>query len=57
MRAVGGAWQVIEAVVAKRRALEQCDVFVAGPADFVQPVIEGLHAAGAYPARMRSLVP
>jgi len=55
--AAGGAWHVIEAVVAKRRALEQCDVFVAGPADFVQPVIEGLHATGAYPARMRSLVP
>jgi CDP-4-dehydro-6-deoxyglucose reductase len=51
-----GAWQVIEAVVAARRELAQCDVFVAGPAEFVQPVIEGLHGAGALPARTRGLV-
>lgn len=52
----GGAWQVIEAVVAKRRGLEQCDVFVAGPAQFVQPVTEGLQGVGAFPGRMRALV-
>jgi CDP-4-dehydro-6-deoxyglucose reductase len=52
----GGAWQVIEAVVAKRRGLEQCDVFVAGPSQFVQPVTEGLQGVGAFPGRMRALV-
>lgn len=51
-----GAWQVTEAVVAARRELAQCDVFVAGPAEFVQPAVEGLHGAGALPGRTRALV-
>lgn len=51
-----GAWRVAEAVVAARRELAQCDVFVAGPADFVQPAVEGLHGAGALPGRTRALV-
>lgn len=51
-----GAWQVIEAVLATRRPLAQCDVFVAGPAAFVDPVIEGLLGAGAMPGRTRGLV-
>lgn len=51
-----GAWQVTEAVVAARRELAQCDVFVAGPAEFVHPAVEGLHGAGALPGRTRALV-
>lgn len=51
-----GAWQVTEAVVASRRELAQCDVFVAGPADFVQTAVEGLRGAGALAGRTRALV-
>lgn len=51
-----GAWQVVEAIVASRRELAQCDVFVAGPAEFVQPAVEGLHGGGALPGRTRALV-
>lgn len=51
-----GAWQITEAVVASRRELAQCDVFVAGPGEFVQPVIEGLLGAGALPGRTHALV-
>ncbi len=51
-----GAWQVTEAVVASRRELAQCDVFVAGPAEFVQAAVEGLHGAGALPGRTRALI-
>jgi len=54
--AVPGAWQVIEAVLATRKELVQCDVYVAGPAEFVDPVSEGLRGAGALPGRMRGLV-
>jgi CDP-4-dehydro-6-deoxyglucose reductase len=51
-----GAWPVVEAVVASRRELAQCDVFVAGPQDFVQPVVQGLAGAGALAGRTRSLI-
>lgn len=51
-----GAWQVVEAVVASRRELAQCDVFVAGPAEFVQPAVQGLQGAGALPGRTHALV-
>ncbi len=53
--AAAGAWQVIEAALATRKELAQCDVFVAGSAEFVEPVIEGLRGAGALPGRMRGL--
>jgi CDP-4-dehydro-6-deoxyglucose reductase len=51
-----GAWQVIESVLAARKELAQCDVYVAGPVDFVGPVLEGLRGAGALSGRMRELV-
>jgi CDP-4-dehydro-6-deoxyglucose reductase len=50
-----GAWQVIESVLAARKELARCDVYVAGPAAFVDPVIEGLNGAGALPGRVRGL--
>lgn len=51
-----GAWQVVEAIVATGCELAQCDVFVAGCADFVQPAVEGLRGAGALPGRTHALV-
>lgn len=51
-----GAWRVVEAVVASRRELAQCDVFVSGPAEFVQTAVAGLQGAGALPGRTRALV-
>jgi NAD(P)H-flavin reductase len=54
--AAAGAWQAIEAVLASRREQAQCDVYVAGPAEFVEPVLEGLRGAGALPGRMHGLV-
>jgi CDP-4-dehydro-6-deoxyglucose reductase len=56
MAPAAGAWQVTEAVVASRRELAQCDVFVAGPAEFVQPAVQGLQGAGALPGRTHALV-
>jgi CDP-4-dehydro-6-deoxyglucose reductase len=54
--AAAGAWQAIEAVVASKRELAQCDVYVAGASEFVEPVLEGLRGAGALPGRMHGLV-
>jgi CDP-4-dehydro-6-deoxyglucose reductase len=54
--AAGGARQAIEAVVGARRDLAQCDVYAAGPEEFVAPVIEGMRGAGALPGRMHGLV-
>ncbi len=54
--AAAGAWQAIEAVLATRRNLAQCDLYAAGPGEFVEPVLEGLRGAGALPGRMHGLV-
>ncbi len=54
--ASAGAWPAIEAVVASKRDLAQCDVYAAGPVEFVEPVLEGLRGAGALPGRIHGLV-
>jgi CDP-4-dehydro-6-deoxyglucose reductase, E3 len=51
-----GARRIVEAIKARHGAIGQCDVFVAGPAAFVEPTMHGLLAAGARPELARSLV-
>ncbi len=51
-----GARRLVAAIGAGTGALEQCDVFVAGPAAFVETAMPALLAGGAHRERTRSLV-
>jgi CDP-4-dehydro-6-deoxyglucose reductase len=51
-----GAIKVLDAIRGSGTGVAQCDVFVAGPASFVEPAVQGLLAAGAQPELTRSLI-
>jgi CDP-4-dehydro-6-deoxyglucose reductase, E3 len=54
--AAAGARQIVRAVRAQREDIGQCDVFVVGPAAFVESALQALRGAGARPESVRDLL-